>query len=181
MRPFLAVAVLALLGCVTTPAAGPGQGGDRDTDGDGIFDAKDECPDAPEEKDGDGDGCPEVPQIVLEGGRIAIRGKIVFAVNSAELGPKNGPLLDALAKLLKETTQVKRVEVQGHTDDTGDTDFNLQLSVQRAERVKQELARRGVDAGRLSVKGLGESEPVADNDTPEGRARNRRVELHVLE
>lgn len=175
MRLFVVGGVLCALSCAAVPRASPTQ----DTDRDGIVDVKDECPD--EAGETGGDGCPELPRIVLESGRIAIRGKIVFELNSAELLPRNAKLLDALARLMNESAQLKRVEVQGHTDDTGEDDFNLALSLQRAETVRQALIERGVDAKRLSVKGLGESEPVATNETPEGRARNRRVELKVLE
>lgn len=177
MRLILVGGLLCALACATpaSTTAGPA----RDSDNDGVVDAKDECPDAP--GDGSPDGCPDTPKIVLESGRIAIKGKIVFALNSAELSPRNDALLDALAKLMKESTQVHRIEVQGHTDNTGEADFNQQLSVQRAENVRKALVQRGVDAARLTVKGLGASQPVAGNDTPEGRARNRRVELKVLQ
>lgn len=176
MRLILVGGVLCALACATvstSPVAA------KDSDHDGVVDAKDECPDAA--GDGASDGCPDTPQIVLESGRIAIKGKLVFELNSAELLPRNARLLDALAKLMKESTQLKRVEVQGHTDNTGEADFNQQLSVQRAESVRHALVQRGIEAGRLTVKGLGASQPVAPNDTPEGRARNRRVELRVLE
>lgn len=175
MRLVVAGGLLCALACATVPRASPTQ----DTDQDGLVDVKDECPD--EAGEPGGDGCPELPRIVLESGRIAIRGKIVFELNSAELLPRNARLLDALAKLMNESTQLHRVEVQGHTDDTGEDDFNVALSLQRAEAVRRALVDRGVDPKRLAVKGLGESEPLAPNETPEGRARNRRVELKVLE
>ncbi|MCC6337042.1 MAG: OmpA family protein [Myxococcales bacterium] len=179
MRLFVVGGALFLVACASAPRPPPPPPPPADADLDGVADAKDECPDAAGE--GTGDGCPDSPALVLESGRIVIRGKIVFELNSAELLPRNAKLLDALAELMKQSTQVKRVEVQGHTDDSGDADFNLQLSVQRAEHVRQALLQRGVDAGRLTVKGLGEKAPVAGNDSPEGRARNRRVELKVLE
>ncbi|MEW6432650.1 MAG: OmpA family protein [Myxococcota bacterium] len=175
MRLFVMGGVLCALSCAAVPRA-PAT---HDTDKDGVVDVKDECPD--EAGETGGDGCPELPRIALESGRIVIRGKIVFELNSAELLPRNAKLLDALARLMNESAQVKRVEVQGHTDDTGEDDFNLALSLKRAEKVRQALIERGVDANRLSVRGLGKSEPVATNETPEGRARNRRVELKVLE
>ena len=175
-----AVSVLLVVlwaGCVTSPQPIPG----GDIDGDGIIDAKDECPDAPEEKGGDGDGCPDAPQMVLESGMINIRGKIVFDVASAELLPKNAKLLELLAKLLNENQQIRRVQVEGHTDATGDEAFNQQLSVQRAQTVGQALIQRGVKGDRLSTKGMGRTKPLSSNDTEEGRARNRRVEFRVLD
>lgn len=169
--------LLTGLGCATAPKPMPV----TDADGDGVPDGRDECPDAAEEQGGDGDGCPDVPLIVIESGMINIRGKIVFDVASAELLPKNGKLLDLLAKLLAENEQIKRVRVEGHTDATGDEAFNQQLSLDRATTVVKALIARGVKADRLSTKGLGRSNPLATNDTDEGRARNRRVELRVLE
>ncbi len=167
------------LGCATAPKPLPVTG--ADADGDGVPDSRDECPDAAEEKGGDGDGCPDAPQLVIESGMINIRGKIVFDVASAELLPRNTRLLDLLAKLLAENDQLKRVQVEGHTDATGDENFNQQLSLDRATTVVKALIVRGVKAERLGTKGLGRSSPLATNDTEEGRARNRRVELRVLE
>jgi OOP family OmpA-OmpF porin len=176
-RILTALLLVVGVGCATAPKPMPG----GDVDGDGIVDAKDECPDAAEEKGGDGDGCPDAPQIVIESGMINIRGKIVFDVASSELLPKNAKLLELLAKLLNENEQIKRVQVEGHTDATGDEAFNKQLSLDRATTVGKALIQRGVRAERLSTKGMGPSQPLATNDTDEGRARNRRVEFRVLE
>ena len=177
LRVTSALLLAFCVGCATAPKPKP----ESDIDGDGIVDSKDECPDAPEEKGGDGDGCPDAPQIVIESGMINIRGKIVFNVASAELLPKNAKLLELLAKLLTENEQVKRVQIEGHTDATGDEAFNQQLSLQRAETVSKALIQRGVKSDRLSMKGMGRSHPLGSNDTEEGRARNRRVEFRVLE
>jgi OmpA-OmpF porin, OOP family len=154
---------------------------DGDADGDGIADAKDECPDAAEERGGDGDGCPDAPQIAIEDGMIEIQGKIVFALGSAELKPQNGRLLQLLAELLNENDAIKHVQVEGHTDNTGDDTFNKQLSLERAQTVVKALTQRGVQEARLSAKGLGTSQPQASNATPAGRARNRRVEFRVVD
>lgn len=173
----LSALLVFCVGCATTPKPVPS----GDVDGDGIVDAKDECPDAAEEKGGDGDGCPDAPQIVIESGMINIRGKIVFDVASAELLPKNARLLELLAKLLTENDQIMRVQVEGHTDATGDEAFNQQLSLDRAQTVVKALIQRGVKSDRLSTKGMGRTQPLSSNDTEEGRARNRRVEFRVLE
>ncbi len=154
---------------------------DQDDDKDGIADDKDECPEVPEEQGGDGDGCPDAPEIVLESGHIHIRGKVQFPLNSAELLPKNQKLLDQLARLLRENPDIELVQIEGHTDNTGENAFNQQLSEKRAEVVKQALVERGVDPKRLVTKGFGKSRPIAPNDTEAGRAKNRRVELKVLE
>ncbi|MBS1152376.1 MAG: OmpA/MotB domain protein [Myxococcaceae bacterium] len=177
LRPLAVLLVAISAGCATAPKAGPGV----DVDGDGVVDAKDECPDAAEEQGGDGDGCPDAPQIVIESGMINIRGKIIFGVASAELLPKNARLLEALAKVLNENDQIKRIQVEGHTDATGEEGFNQQLSLERAQTVGKALIQRGVKSERLSTKGLGRSQPLASNDTEAGRARNRRVEFRVVE
>ncbi len=169
---------LLLAGCATAPVKPTST---ADADGDGVVDATDECPDAAEEAGGDGDGCPDAPQIVIESGMINIRGKIVFDIASAELLPRNAKLLELLARLLAETPSIKKVQIEGHTDATGDEAFNLQLSIDRAKTVEKALVARGVSADRLSTRGLGRSQPLSTNDTDDGRARNRRVEFRVVE
>jgi outer membrane protein OmpA-like peptidoglycan-associated protein len=72
------------------------------------------------------------------------------------------------------------IEIVGHTDDVGDDDYNLNLSLQRAEAVRDYLVSEGVDASKIATVGMGESMPIASNSTPEGRAENRRVEILVL-
>lgn len=176
-RLLAALFLTAVVGCASVP-----KGAQRgDTDGDGIADSRDECPDAAEERGGDGDGCPDAPQIAIEDGMIEIHGKIVFALGSAELAPQNGKLLELLAALLNENVSIAHVQVEGHTDTTGDETFNNQLSLERAKTVVKALTERGVQADRLSAKGLGTSQPQASNATPAGRARNRRVEFRVVD
>jgi OOP family OmpA-OmpF porin len=95
-------------------------------------------------------------------------------------------LLPGFERLLRDAAQTLinnpdiNVEVAGHTDDTGDANFNLGLSERRAKTVMDYLIQYGVDSSRLTYRGYGESEPIAENTTLEGRARNRRVELRVL-
>jgi OOP family OmpA-OmpF porin len=72
------------------------------------------------------------------------------------------------------------VEIRGYTDSSGSDALNLRLSQERADAVKTYLVERGVDASRLVAKGYGEADPIANNDTPEGRTQNRRVEMHRL-
>lgn len=174
----LAALLLTLgVGCASGPRVIPGV----DSDGDGVPDAKDECPDTAEERGGDGDGCPGAPKIEIEDGMIEIRGKIVFAIGSAELAPQNAKLLELLAAMLNENENIRHVQVEGHTDTTGDETFNDKLSLDRAQTVVKALVQRGVKPERLSAKGLGTSQPQASNDTPAGRARNRRVEFRILD
>jgi outer membrane protein OmpA-like peptidoglycan-associated protein len=107
--------------------------------------------------------------------RIVMRG-VNFAFNSAELEAAAVPVLDQAAEILKANPGVF-VSVEGYTDSIGSEEYNQALSVRRAESVYRYLVNRGVDPERCQVKGFGESNPVASNDTETGRAQNRRVEL----
>jgi outer membrane protein OmpA-like peptidoglycan-associated protein len=110
--------------------------------------------------------------------RIVLRG-VQFDFDSAEIRPEAEVILDEAARVLRENRKV-RVEIAGHTDSTGPEAYNQALSERRAASVKDYLVAQGVDADRLSAVGFGESQPVADNGTRDGRAQNRRVELNVL-
>lgn len=112
-------------------------------------------------------------------GRVATQG-ILFATGSAELRPESTPTLDDIADALRRDSSM-RLRVEGHTDNVGDATANQRLSEQRAEAVVRFLVeRRSVDADRLEPVGLGQSQPVADNGSGEGRQTNRRVELVVI-
>ena len=108
-------------------------------------------------------------------GKVAIYG-ILFDVDRADLRPGSGEVIDTVATVLKGTPDL-RIEVGGHTDNTGTGERNRQLSLERAETVVRILALYGVDADRLVPRGFGPDQPVADNATEEGRQLNRRVEL----
>jgi outer membrane protein OmpA-like peptidoglycan-associated protein len=150
-----------------------------DNDHDGIADDDDECPDDAEEPYGDKDGCPDRPRIVVHQGKVTVYGKVLFKVGSTEISPKSRQLLDDMARVLIDHKQIRRVEVQGHTDSTGGAGFNLKLSRERAESVRDALVRRGVPARRLGARGFGEERPVAPNFTRAGRAKNRRVDFAI--
>jgi OOP family OmpA-OmpF porin len=105
---------------------------------------------------------------------------VQFAVGSDNILPKSDQLVDEMARALTEHPEIKHVEIQGHTDSTGDDFFNLKLGQERAESVKRALHKRGVAPARLSAKGYGEQSPIAPNDTPAGRAKNRRVEFIIV-
>jgi outer membrane protein OmpA-like peptidoglycan-associated protein len=108
--------------------------------------------------------------------RIVLRG-VNFDFNSSAINAEAEPVLDQAATILKENPDVL-VQVEGYTDDIGSEEYNMALSIRRAESVYRYLVNRGVDPERLRVEGFGESRPVADNTTEAGRAQNRRVELH---
>jgi outer membrane protein OmpA-like peptidoglycan-associated protein len=147
---------------------------DLDNDLDGIPDTNDQCPNAPESFNGfmDEDGCPdEKPidqQFILKG--------VGFESGSAALTPDSYRVLDDVIRSMMAYPEV-RVEVQGYSDNVGKASFNLGLSERRAEAVKKYIVNAGVDPSRLSARGFGEESPIASNATPEGRAKNRRIEF----
>lgn len=104
---------------------------------------------------------------------------ITFDVDSAAIKPQFQPVLDDVAATLSQYHQT-RIEVAGHTDSTGSEQYNQQLSERRAQSVANYLAGRGVAYSRMTVLGYGETRPVTTNETAEGRARNRRVEITIV-
>jgi OmpA-OmpF porin, OOP family len=107
--------------------------------------------------------------------KIVLRG-VNFDFDKATLQPAGKPILDEAARILTENADL-RVKVQGYTDSVGTDAYNQRLSDRRADTVKRYLVSKGIAASRLDAEGFGESDPVASNDTDEGRAQNRRVEL----
>ena len=117
---------------------------------------------------------------LAEQGRVATQG-IYFDVNSATIRPESDTTLEEIGMMLQDHPDL-RISIEGHTDTDGDDASNLDLSERRAASVKDYLiANYDIDASRLQSAGLGETVPVADNDTPEGKQQNRRVELVKLD
>lgn len=110
---------------------------------------------------------------------LTIPGSVIFASGKATLLPASRNRLAQVAQALKQGDPNSKVLIEGHTDATGSTEKNEQLSIQRAESVRAALISEGVPAERIAVAGYGESRPVADNASPAGRATNRRVEIVV--
>lgn len=107
---------------------------------------------------------------------VVLSSEVNFAFDSAELLPGASITLDEVAHRLRENTDL-RVSIEGHTDSVGNPTYNQDLSLRRAESVKTYLTNQGIDERRMSATGYGLERPVASNDTPEGRAENRRVEI----
>ncbi len=143
----------------------------KDSDKDGVIDSADKCPGTAAGTPVGADGC-EITKVVLEG--------VNFELNSAELTSTSYARLDKAVATLKKYTDI-RVEVQAYTDSMGEASYNQYLSEKRAESVRGYMVKHGIDGGRLVAKGYGESSPVADNGTRDGRIKNRRVELKIIE
>lgn len=122
---------------------------------------------------------PKTAQVELTQEEVRIRSSIFFMSNSAELSEKSNALLTEIADVLLRNPQVTSVEVQGHTDNNGNPALNLQLSQDRAEAVRTWLVGAGIDAGRLTAKGYGDTRPLLPNITERARARNRRVQFMI--
>ncbi len=168
-----------------------------DSDGDGVFDDTDNCPDTPPGAvvdgsgchkanlmDGDGDGilddqdvCPDTPKdaIVDKRGCWVVQG-VQFDYKKWDVKPKFNSNLDNIENILKTNPELI-IRIEGHTDDIGSMDYNLNLSSKRAQSIKDYLVGKGIDEWRITTIGLGYTQPIADNDTPEGRALNRRAEI----
>lgn len=110
---------------------------------------------------------------------ITLDGSVLFVTGKSELLPIARDKLDSVAKALEEVHDDQSIVVEGHTDSQGSDQNNLTLSQARADSVRQYLISRGVKTDRIRALGKGESQPLASNDTPEGRANNRRVEIII--
>ncbi len=157
---------------------------DPDNDGDGIADLSDKCPDEAETLNGfmDDDGCPDNPseKVTITKDKLVIADKVHFETAKATIRKESYAILDEVAKVLHQNHQIKLLRVEGHTDDRGSDRYNQKLSQRRAESVRKYLVRKGIDPNRLIAVGYGESKPIADNNTKEGRSKNRRVEFTIL-
>lgn len=146
-----------------------------DRDNDGVPDNEDRCPDTP--GPASNQGCPEIEEEVIEK-TAAIAKSIYFETNSSRLKAVSHGPLDELVQILNENPTIN-LTIEGHTDNTGSDQYNMRLSTNRVNSVKNYLISKGIDASRLTAQGYGEERPVADNSTAEGRSLNRRVELKV--
>jgi OmpA-OmpF porin, OOP family len=146
-----------------------------DADGDGITDADDKCPTVA--GIAANKGCPEVKEEVKKLFTQALAG-IQFETGKDVIKKSSYGILDNVVKVMNENPSYL-LGIEGHTDNTGDKGSNLTLSQKRADAVKNYLTSKGVNASRLTARGFGDTVPVADNKTADGRSKNRRVEFKV--
>lgn len=163
--------------CANTPKGAKvnAEGCPLDTDGDGVYDYEDKCPTVAGIRANS--GCPEVKPEVQKAVALAITG-VTFETAKAIIKTSSNKELDNAVKVLNENPTIK-LEIEGHTDSSGDDAMNLKLSQERADAVKDYLVNKGIEAKRLTAKGYGETKPIADNNTKEGRAKNRRVDFKI--
>jgi outer membrane protein OmpA-like peptidoglycan-associated protein len=147
----------------------------RDSDNDGVTDDKDKCPNTAAGAKVDANGCTVLFEENKKGAALILKG-VNFETGKSTLLPESQATLNDVAASLKANSEI-RVEVQGHTDNTGSAATNRRLSLARANAVRQYLIDQGVDGSRLVAKGYGPTKPIASNKTAEGRAQNRRVQL----
>ncbi|MEX2596626.1 MAG: OmpA family protein [Salibacteraceae bacterium] len=147
-----------------------------DLDGDGVYDKDDRCPQTP--GIAENEGCPEIKEEEQEVLNTAFS-NLEFEVGKDVIKQNSYESLDRLAELLVKKSDWK-LEIRGHTDDVGSDAANMTLSEKRSKSVGKYLESKGVGTERLIVKWFGETQPTADNSTPEGRAQNRRVEMEVI-
>lgn len=145
------------------PAAAPAPAAAVDSDGDGVTDDVDRCP-----------GTPAGDRVGTHGCSCDVTVQLQYEFDSDRLTAEDKVKLDAVADRLRELT-FESGEVGGYTDSTGDDAYNLELSQRRAQSALDYLAAKGIAPGRMTARGYGEADPIADNSTPEGQALNRRA------
>ena len=156
---------------------------DGDEDGDGVFDRRDRCPDTPANTQVDHHGCavaqyPDRIQVEPAQSEVITLSDVLFVFNQSDLTPTAESQLDALMSKF-EDADVVSIKVVGHTDSVGSDAYNQALSERRASSVAEYLISQGVAPNKVTSEGKGKSQPIADNETDAGRAKNRRVELHI--
>ncbi len=154
-----------------------------DNDGDRVPDVSDACPLVPEVYNGcaDEDGCPDEGRVCITREKIVITDSIHFATGSARILRDSFSLLDEIARIIQGHPELRLIRIEGHTDDRGNENRNLDLSYRRAQAVYKYLVKKRIDRARLMFEGFGQSQPLVPNDSDENRAKNRRVDFIIVE
>jgi outer membrane protein OmpA-like peptidoglycan-associated protein len=152
-----------------------------DRDEDSVPDVTDACPDEPgaPSRDPARNGCPGL--VLLEEGQLRITRPVYFATNRDTILARSRSVLEAVVDAIAATPGIRRISIEGHTDDVGDDPYNLDLSRRRANNVRQRLIESGIEAERLESHGYGETCPVVNETTRDARAQNRRVVFRIVD
>lgn len=158
----------------------------EDSDGDGVLDTDDACPSIAGIRTSDHttNGCPQQPEQPLAkitATEIKIDQSVRFETDSATLLPSSDAVLDEVKRVLEEHPEIRRLRVEGHTDNVGDDAYNVDLSTRRAASVVTWLTRHGISPDRLSSEGFGSRNPIDTNETEAGRSNNRRVVFRIID
>jgi len=159
----------------------------KDSDGDGVSDFFDKCPNTPPGAKVDGSGCPlplakAEPIFITEEDKMVVNeviNNLEFASGRAVISEHSYPSLEKLAKII--ANKKLHLKLTGYTDSTGSAAANLKLSKDRAEAIKMFLVSRGADASLIQTEGYGKAHPIASNKTKAGRQLNRRVEFSLYQ
>lgn len=155
-----------------------------DNDEDGILDLDDRCPDRQESFNEylDEDGCMDNPPLNLKviDNRILTDEPIRFGTGTADILPASDHFIDQIVQVLNDSPGM-RIRIEGHMDSEGDDNDNETLSLRRARAIESRLIEQDIRSPRLETQGLGETQPIDTNRTPQGRAKNRRIEIHILQ
>jgi len=124
---------------------------------------------------------PPKSTVTVKDGRLGVPGNIVYETGKAVIKPESEPTLNALKDFMDQNKNFTRIRIEGHTDNVGKSPANLQLSQDRAAAVVKWLSDHGINKDRCLAVGFGDSKPIADNKTDDGKAQNRRTEFHIAE
>lgn len=167
MAPAVTPAVVPTPLPASVPLAVPIAKGTKDTDGDGVIDSIDKCPNTPRGYKVDPTGCP-----------VSVTLHLHFPFNSSVIPVSDYPEVARLSKIMKENPSAKAIIV-GHTDSAGADVYNQKLSERRSKALGDRLIANGIQADRITTSGKGEKEPLATNSTSKGRALNRRIQVDL--
>lgn len=165
--------------CINQPGVAQWQGCTApDRDDDSVVDSEDNCPDQPGTVEFK--GCTKPQLVTVSDSGLDILDKVYFKTNKAIILPQSFELLNNVADVIKNHTEIEKIRIEGHTDDRGSDGYNKKLSQRRAKSVMAYLVKRGVKKSRLVSEGYGEAKPIKSNESDEGRSANRRVDFVIV-
>lgn len=124
---------------------------------------------------------PEPKRVEVRDNKIEISEKIQFELAKATIKAESHDLLNEIVQVIKDNPHIKKIAIEGHASSDGNDDFNMKLSDDRSKAVMKYLVDKGINEKKLTAKGFGETKPIADNETEEGREKNRRVEFNIVD